>query len=206
MTSNSTLEIFSDYIWPWCYFITVRIEQLKREYDIAIRWRAFSLHPDTPEEGLLLEQLFANYPVDVKKMMRKLHKTADDLGLPLGERERTYNSRMAQELGLWAESKNKGDVFHNAVFRAYFADGKNIAKTPVLLDLTESAGLPREEAAAVLATRAFKEAVDEDWDLSRKMGITAVPTFVMKQDKLVGAQPYDMLERLMAANGIKKRS
>lgn len=139
-------------------------------------------------------------------MMRKLHKTADDLGLPFGERKRTYNSRMAQELGLWAESKNKGDLFHNVVFRAYFADGKNIAKIPVLLDLAESAGLPREEAAEVLATRAFKEAVDSDWDLSRKMGITAVPTFVMKQDKLVGAQPYDMLERLMSANGIKKRS
>jgi len=179
---------------------------LKREYEIAIRWRAFPLHPDTPEEGLLLGQLFANYPVDVKKMMEKLRKTADDLGLPFGERERTYNSRLSQELGLWAESKNMGDVFHNAVFRAYFADGKNIAKIPVLLDLAESAGLSREEAAAVLATRAFKAAVDADWALSREMEITAVPTFVMKQEKLVGAQPYDMLEMFMSANKIKKRS
>ncbi len=179
---------------------------MKRDYEIAIRWRAFPLHPDTPEEGLLLEQLFADYPVDVKKLMRKLRKTADNLGLPFGEREKTYNSRMSQELGLWAESKNMGDAFHNAVFRAYFADGKNIAKVPVLLDLTESVGLPREEAAAVIATRAFKAAVDADWALSREMEITAVPTVVMKQDKLVGAQPYDMLERLMAANKIKKRS
>lgn len=138
--------------------------------------------------------------------MSKLHKTADDLGLPFGERERTYNSRMSQELGLWAESKNKGDAFHNAVFRAYFADGKNIAKIPVLLDLTESVGLPREEAALVLATGAFKAAVDEDWALSREKAITSIPTFAMRQDKLVGAQSYDMLERLMAANRIKKRS
>jgi len=139
-------------------------------------------------------------------MMKKLRKTADDLGLPFGERERTYNSRMSQELGLWAESKNKGDAFHHAVFRAYFADGKNIAKVPVLLDLTESAGLSREEAAAVISTRAFKAEVDADWTLSREMGITAVPTVVMRQEKLVGAQPYDMLERLMTLNKIKKRS
>ena len=138
-------------------------------------------------------------------MMGKLRKTAVDLGLPFGERERTYNSRMSQELGLWAESKNKGDAFHKAVFRAYFADGKNIAKVPVLLDLAESAGLPREEAASVLAKRAFKAEVDADWALSREKAITAVPTFVMKQDKLVGAQPYDMLEKLVTANGIKKR-
>ncbi len=178
---------------------------MKREYEIAIRWRAFPLHPDTPEEGLLLERLFADYPVDVGKMMGKLRKTADDLGLPFGEREKTYNSRLSQELGLWAESRNKGEAFHKTVFRAYFADGKNIAKIPVLLDLAESAGLPREEAASVLATRAFKDAVDADWALSRKKAITAVPTFVMKKDKLVGAQPYDMLERLMVANGIIKR-
>lgn len=138
-------------------------------------------------------------------MIMKLRKTAYDLGLPFGERERTYNSRLSQELGLCAESKNMGDEFHKAVFRAYFANGKNIAKVPVLLDLAESAGLSREEAASVLEKRAFKAAVDADWALSREKGITAVPTFVLKQDKLVGAQPYEALERLMAANSIKKR-
>jgi predicted DsbA family dithiol-disulfide isomerase len=139
-------------------------------------------------------------------MMTKLRKTAYELGLPFGERERTYNSRLSQELGLWAESKNMGDEFHNAVFRAYFADGKNIAKIPVLLDLAEYAGLSREEAAEVLSTRSFRAAADSDWALSRELGITAVPTFVLKQDKLVGAQPYDMLEKLMAANNVKKRT
>ena len=154
----------------------------------------------------MLEQLFANYLVDVKEMMRHLRKTAADLGLPLGERKKTYNSRLAQELGLWAESKNKGDVFHTAAFKAYFVDGKNIGKIPVLVDLAASVELPREEAAAVLATRAFKAAVDADWSLSREKGITAVPTFVMNHDKLGGAQPYEMLERLMEANGVKRRS
>ena len=139
-------------------------------------------------------------------MVESLQKTAKDLGLPFGERERTYNSRMSQELGQWAESRKKGDVFHKAAFRAYFADGKNIAKIPVLLELAESAGLPREEAATVLATRAFKASVDEDWALSREYSITAVPTFVMKQNKLFGAQPYYILQKLMAANGIKQRS
>jgi predicted DsbA family dithiol-disulfide isomerase len=183
----------------------VRIEQLKKEYEIAIRWRAFPLHPDTPEEGLLLEQLFGNYPVDIEGMMRRLKKTAADLGLPFGERTKTYNSRLAQELGLWAESKNKGDVFHTAAFKAYFVNGKNIAKIPVLVDLAASVELPGEEAAAVLETRAFKAAVDADWNLSREKAITAVPTFVMNQDKLVGAQPYEMLIKLMESNGVKKR-
>jgi predicted DsbA family dithiol-disulfide isomerase len=139
-------------------------------------------------------------------MMGKLRRTADDLGLPFGDREMTYNSRLAQELGLWAESKNRGDEFLTAAFRAYFADGKNIGKIPVLLNLAESAGLLREEALKVLSARSFKDAVDADWMLSRGTGITAVPTLVMGLDKLVGAQPYDMLERLMAVNNIKKKN
>ena len=137
--------------------------------------------------------------------MRHLKKTAEDLGLPIGEREKTYNSRLAQELGLWAESKNKGDVFHKAAFKAYFVDGKNIAKIPVLVDLAASVGLPSEEAAAVLATRTFKAGVDADWNLSREKAITAVPTFVMNQNKLVGAQPYEMLVKFIEANGVSKR-
>ena len=153
----------------------------------------------------MLEQLFANSPVDIEQMMRHLRKTAEELGLPFGNREKTYNSRLSQELGLWAESKNKGDVFHAAAFRAYFVDGKNIAKIPVLVDLATSVELPGDEAAAVLATRAFKVAVDADWNLAREKAITAVPTFVMNQDKYVGAQPYEMLVKLMEANGVKKR-
>ena len=153
----------------------------------------------------MLEQLFANYPVNVKAMMRNLIQTAADLGLPFGERKKTYNSRLAQELGLWCESKNKGDAFHMRAFRAYFVDGKNIAKISVLVDLAASIALPRKEAVSILATRAFKAAVDADWSLSQEKAITAVPTFVMNHDKLVGAQPYEMLERLMKAHGVKKR-
>ena len=91
-----------------------------------------------------------------------------------------------------------------AAFKAYFVDGKNIAKIPVLLDLAASVGLPRDEAEAVLSTRAFKDPVDEDWAISKARGITAVPTFVINQDKLVGAQPYETLEKFMAVNGVSR--
>lgn len=138
-------------------------------------------------------------------MISHMRKTATELGLPLGKREKTFNSRLAQELGLWAESKDKGDEFHKAVFNAYFADGENIAKIPLLVDLATSVGLPGEEAAAVLETRAFEAAVDDDWKLARKKAITAVPTFMVNQDKLVGAQPYEMLVKFIDINGAKKR-
>ncbi len=139
-------------------------------------------------------------------MRDRIKQAADEAGLPFADRLKTYNSRLAQELGKWAESNDKGDSFHRAVFKAYFADCVNIAKIPVLVEIAESVGLPREEAESVLLKRTFQAEVDEDWMVSQKNGITAVPTFIMNKDRLVGAQPYEALERIMDANGVKKRT
>ncbi len=131
-------------------------------------------------------------------MMAKLKTTADKLGLELGDRKKTYNSRLAQELGLWAETQGKGHAFHLAAFRAYFVAGKNIADKDVLLDLSESVGLPEDKAREVIDHRTFSDAVDQDWELSRKKGVNAVPTFFMGLDRLVGAQPYEVLDKMVA--------
>lgn len=176
------------------------IEKLEEKYQIRVKWRAFPLHPDTPEQGLWLDELFKKkgISVDVDKMMAKLKTTAENLGLELGDRKKTYNSRLAQELGLWAETQGKGHAFHLAAFRAYFAAGKNIADKNVLLDLAESVGLPEADAREVIDNRVFSDAVDRDWELSRKKGVTAVPTFFMGPDRLVGAQPYEVLDKMVA--------
>jgi predicted DsbA family dithiol-disulfide isomerase len=179
---------------------------LKESFDIEVQWRAFPLHPETPEDGRTLEELFAGRNMDIPAMLERLKKVADDLGLPWGTRKMTFNSRLAQEMGKWAEEKGKGDGFHEAVFRSYFVEGKNIAKKDVLLGLAKKVGLPVKEAREVLESRSFKEAVEEDWKLSMKWGVTAVPTFVIDGHAVVGAQPYDVLEAFLVQNGIKKRT
>jgi len=178
---------------------------LKKNYEIDIHWTAFPLHPNTPEQGLTLEELFAGRFVDIGGVMAGLKKVADEEGLPFGERDKTYNSRLAQELGKWAESQGIGEPFHNAVFRAYFVEGRNIGKIQELSDVARSVGLSGEEAREVLETRGFKEAVDSDWSRARGMGVTAVPTFLLDQRFVVGAQPYEVLEELLNVSGVKKR-
>jgi predicted DsbA family dithiol-disulfide isomerase len=177
---------------------------LKKNYDIAVRWVAFPLHPETPDDGITLEELFTGKPINVEKAMARLKQVADELGLPLGDRKKTYNSRLAQELAKWAESEGKGDPFHKAVFRAYFVDGKNIGRVDELVALAKSLGLSGKSARSVLELRAFKETVDSDWLRSYALGITGVPTFVVDQQTTVGFQPYEELEQLLKKCGIKK--
>ena len=134
-------------------------------------------------------------------MVEKLRLTAAELGLPFGPRTRTYNSRLAQELGLWAEDQGLGTSFHMAAFRTYFVDGLNLAKQSVLLELVRQVGLQVADAETVLTDRTYASKVDKDWEDSRFMGITAVPTFVMGQHKLVGAQSLESLSELVTLYG-----
>ena len=83
-------------------------------------------------------------------MKSRLKTAAKNFGVDIGDRQETYNSRLAQELGKWAESKSKGDEFHLAVFKAYFINGQNIAKIPILVDIAKSVNLSEKEAQTVL--------------------------------------------------------
>ena len=119
-------------------------------------------------------------------------------GLPFNaERNMSYNSRLAQELEKWAETKGKAEEIANALFRAYFVDVKNIGKADVLSKIAEENDLPADEATDVLHSRKFKDAVDDDWRRCAAFGVNAVPTFLAGRYLMVGAQPYDELKRLI---------
>ena len=134
----------------------------------------------------------------IAEMQTRLVRVAAAEGLPLKLRSRTYNSRRAQELGKWAESRGKGDAFHRAVYHAYFVEGVNIALVDELMALAESVGLPADEARRVLMTGSFAPAVDADWHRSRELRITAVPTHLCGGKRLAGFAPYDDFLSLIA--------
>jgi predicted DsbA family dithiol-disulfide isomerase len=154
---------------------------------------------------MTLAELFAGRGIDIPALLEHLKRVANDCGLPFGTRTKTFNSRRAQELGKWAESVGRGEEFHMAMFRAYFADGLNIAEVKVLTGVVESLSLDVAEAERVLANGVFKDAVDRDWDYSRASGITAVPTFVAAGRGLVGAQSSENLVQLILEAGARRR-
>jgi predicted DsbA family dithiol-disulfide isomerase len=170
---------------------------------VKVEWVHFPLHPETPVEGgRSLAELFAGRNLDLKSMHAQMKARMDVEGLPYGERTHTYNSRLAQELAKWADTQPGGEALHDALFRAYFVEARDISQPSVLLEIAERVGLPVDEARRVLQERTFKAAVDADWALSRRYGVTGVPTFVAGHHGVVGAQPYEVLEQLVreAAN------
>jgi len=171
-----------------------------------VRWTAYPLHTNIPEEGIALKRGSAGTNSRIDKMHSRLKQAADDAGLPLGRRTMTYSSRLAHELGKWAETKGKSDEYHNTIFRAFFVDGRNIGSSRVLVDLVRGLGLPGREAEAVIRSRSFRDPVDADWSRSLKVDPEYIPSLMIGEQLLVNPQRYELFEQFMLENGVAKRS
>jgi predicted DsbA family dithiol-disulfide isomerase len=183
----------------------VRIERIERTFEVQVRITQFPLHPETPPEGRTLEELFAGRGFDLEASQARLADLMKMEGLPYGKRTHTYNSRLAQELAKWAETKPGGSRIHDALFRAYFVDGVNLADVDRLVGIAAGLGLSEDEARDAVESRRYRDAVDRDWQRSAELGVTGVPTFVMNDRGVVGAQPYSVLERLVLEGGVRRR-
>jgi len=173
----------------------VSIEKLKINYPVDIRWIHFPLHPETPLQGKSLAELFAGR--DIAPIKKRLQDLMAEAGLPYGDRTHTYNSRLAQELGKWADGQKGGEAIHDALFRAYFVNGINISDIDELVKIAQSVGLNAEQARRVVVNREFEKQVDSDWQRSKETGVTGVPTFYADSLVVVGCQPYETLEKFV---------
>ena len=182
------------------------MERLQQIFEVEVVHRYFPLHPETPDEGLTLEQLFAGRGMDIAASQDRMTRLMAEEGLEYGPRSMTYNSRLAQELAKWAESQPSGRKIHQDLFVSYFVNNINLAVVKNLIAIAEQAGLPANEARRCLTERTYRNQVDPDWARSRELGVTGVPTFVIGDQSLVGAQPLDRLESWLLAVGAERRA
>lgn len=190
------LDVFVDFICPWCYLAHGVIGQLQQTRPLQVRWLPFPLHPDTPEQGMLLSELFRGANVDA--MHERLYAIMDELALPYSKtRDRLFNTRKAQELALWAQEQDGGAALIAVLFRSYFVDDRNLADDAVLLDAVAQAGLDVAAARAVLTQRSYAAEVDAAWEQARQYRLNGVPAFVGGGYQFSGYQPVAEMERFV---------
>ena len=118
-------------------------------------------------------------------------------GLVYGTRTHWYNSVPAHQAALWADEHGDGEAFRRAVYRAYFADGLNIASTDVLASIADGLQLDSGDLREALAQERYLPKVEEQFDFARAAGVTGVPSYVAGRYMVVGAQPYEVFQRLI---------
>jgi predicted DsbA family dithiol-disulfide isomerase len=135
--------------------------------------------------------------MDGEIIKQRLKTQFESEGLPGGDVSMLCNTRLAQELAKWAETEHPDSDMPMRLFTAYFGDGANISDMDTLVSIAQKADLPAEEALAVLENRSYSEQVEADWERARQAEVTAVPTYLAGEQRIVGFHPYARFEQLM---------
>ena len=198
------LKVFTDYVCPWCYLGQARLKKVIKEYKIKLDIIHFPLHPNTPEEGRDLLDLFSCSQDELNKKNYMMSRLMNEENLEYKNREFTYNSRLAQELGYWGQFKYSNDIIHDEIYKSYFINKKNIYNIDILLKAASRAKLPQKEAKEILEKRIYKDIIDKHWEYSYKIGVTGVPTYILGTSYLVGAQQEKNFHSLFEKENIER--
>ena len=208
------VEIWSDVVCPWCYIGKRHFEQALAAFphrgEVEVVWRSFELDPGAPRvrEGAYASRLARKYGVAVDQaqaMIDRMTGTAASVGLDIRfDIAQPGNTFDAHRLIHLARERGLQDAVKERFLAATFTEGRQIGDPATLVALAGEAGLERDEAAAVLASDAFGEAVRADEREAVALGTTGVPFFVIDRALgIAGAQPpatlRQALERAWAA-------
>lgn len=198
------VEIWSDVMCPFCYIGKRNFEAALNEFsdknEIEIEWKSFQLDPTIPKtfdrklnvyeylaerKGMSVEQS--------KKMHEHVTETAKKVGLNYNfDKAIIANSFNAHKFIQLAKTKGLGDQAEEALFKAYFIEGKDIADSEILILLGKELGLDEDEIASALSSEEFTTRVNQDINEATQIGVTGVPFFVFDRKYAVsGAQPIE---------------
>lgn len=180
------------------------VERLEAEYDVAVEWRAFELHPETPPEG---RQLPSHLRARFDGTFERLRQRAHAAGMEMVRPDIVANSRRALEASEYAREHARHAEFHRVVFRKYYGEGQNIGRWEVLRAAAEEVGLSPDAMQRETESGKYELAVSAQLAEARALGITGVPTYIIdNQYAIVGAYPYEVFEQVMARLEAEERA
>lgn len=192
------IEIFEDIACPWCRIGKKNLEDALANFTaepVEVQYRAFQLDPTTPIDGSpfreLMVQKFRAGEEQLNGMFQQVTQAGKASGLhfDFSKVEKMPNTLKAHQLIAIAPEENKKSLV-DALFRAYFEEGKDVGHIEVLLDTAEQIGMNREQTAAQLNAKAGLEQVEADQEFAGQAGVTGVPFFIINRKyALSGAQP-----------------
>ncbi len=213
MSEALTVDVVSDVVCPWCFIGKRRLEEaLSRlreaepDLPVEVRWHPFQLNPDLPREGIdrrqYLEAKFGGRE-RAAQVYARVSAAGETVGIPFAFEAiaRQPNTIDAHRLVAWAQSRREGDpdALVEALFRAYFLEGRYVGDPDELVSLAATAGYDADDARAFLASDEMRDVVAGADQRAREMGISGVPFFIFGGKTAVsGAHEADALLEAIA--------
>lgn len=199
------VEIWSDVMCPFCYIGKRRFEEALKNSghgdEIEIEWKSFQLNPDlVTDPSINIDQYLADikgFSIDhARQLNAHVTQMAAEAGLTYNfDKAVVANSFNAHRFSHLAKQHGLGDAAEEALFKAYFTEGKNIDDTATLIELGKSIGLDANEIKTTLENDTYADDVKHDIAEAQYLGIRGVPFFVMNRKYGVsGAQAVSVFE------------
>lgn len=201
MTQTVKLDILSDPICPWCYIGKTNLDKALAsvpDHPFVIEWHPFQLNPDMPEGGMdrrdYLERKFGGKEGAVRAYAPVVeHAEKAGLNIDFEAMKRTPNTLDAHRLIHWAGIEGKQNQVVDALFTAYFVQGRDIGDHEVLADIADGVGMDAAVVLKLLKSDADRDDIRQRDTHSREMGVNSVPTFIVaNQHAVPGAQPPEL--------------
>jgi predicted DsbA family dithiol-disulfide isomerase len=212
MPEALSISVFSDVICPWCFLGKRRLERALNQLGPAgtavIRWLPYELNPDMPADGMK-RAVYRARKFGAERAFA-LDRDMTELGLGEGIRfafdrmERTPNTRKAHLLIAMASRRGLGGAAAEALFTAYFEEGRDIGREDVLAEIALAIGLDQAQAEAAFSDDSLRASVVDIETEAARLGIGGVPFFIIDNAWSVsGAQPreawLDVLRRVRSS-------
>ena len=208
MPRQVKIDFVSDVSCPWCVIglksLEAALAQLGDEVTADFHFQPFELNPQMGSEGQdIAEHITEKYGSTAEQLARSqemIRARGAELGFvfDMGKRDRIYNTFDAHRLLHWAEGSGKQKALKEALFAAYFTEGRNPSDRQVLEDVAARVGLDRDRARQILGSDEFAEEVRAREQLYLRSGIHAVPAVILNDKYLIqGGQPVEVFERAL---------
>ncbi|WP_170586874.1 DsbA family oxidoreductase [Ruegeria arenilitoris] len=207
MTQTVKLDILSDPICPWCYIGKTNLDKALAsvpDHPFVIEWHPFQLNPDMPEGGMdrreYLERKFGGKEGAVRAYAPVVeHAEKAGLNIDFEAMKRTPNTLDSHRLIHWAGIEGKQNQVVDALFTAYFVQGRDIGDHEVLADIADSVGMDAAVVLKLLKSDADRDDIRQRDTHSREMGVNSVPTFIVaNQHAVPGAQPPELWAQVIS--------
>jgi len=185
----TVIQVFSDYVCPYCYLGEVALRRAATATGAEIVWRAYQLQDsDSSKIDSGDERKNTGWKTFVYPM-------AEALGVEIRQPSQIPDTRLAHEAAAWARSQGGFERFHQAIFNAYFTNDRDISDLAVLKEIAWQSKLNPAELEKALAENRMADDVDEDLLIGRTYGVNSVPAYVIAGHLFRGVQEEAVLTR-----------
>jgi predicted DsbA family dithiol-disulfide isomerase len=188
------VQVFSDYICPFCYIGSVRLLKLNEFFDLKVHWCFVEIHPGTPVEGMSVEKL--DYSAEQwQELTVSLSRLAKQDNIDIKERGFTTNSHRALLLAESAKEEGR-DIFyqvHDSLFKAFFSEQQNIADWTILTKIGLDSGMSQASIDRALDNPSYENTLRKNLKLATENKVTGVPAYIIGDEKIYGVASDEKL-------------